>query len=92
MRRILDGYGREDDLDLLLDVGDNISPGPFPHPSGNGEEAVPFPFKQTTICPLGPSTVSPVYSSIWRFRDEYLRHIKDGGCASHRPDDEVASP
>ncbi|MBW3610043.1 MAG: NADH-quinone oxidoreductase subunit NuoF [Actinobacteria bacterium] len=80
MRRILDGYGREEDLDLLLDVGDNISPGPFPHPASDGEDAVPFPFKQTTICPLGPSTVSPVYSSIWRFRDEYLVHIKEGGC------------
>ncbi len=83
LRRILDGHGREDDLDLLLDVGDNISPGPFPHPPMDGEAAVAFPFKQTTICPLGPSTVSPVYSSIWRFRDEYLVHIKDGGCAHH---------
>ncbi len=80
LRRIEDGAARDDDLDLLLDVGDNISPGPFPRPPLYGEPAVPFPYKQTTICPLGPSAVSPVYSSILRFRDEYLRHIKEGGC------------
>ena len=33
------------DLDLLLDVCDNISPG------------ISWPPKQTTICPLGPSAV-----------------------------------
>jgi NADH-quinone oxidoreductase subunit F len=80
LRRIELGYGREDDIDLLLDVGDNISPGPFPSPL-NG---VPFPMKQTTICPLGPSAVSPVHSSIERFRDEYLTHIKEGGCPHGR--------
>ncbi|MGH9184019.1 MAG: NADH-quinone oxidoreductase subunit NuoF [Acidimicrobiales bacterium] len=82
LHRIEQGAGREDDLDLLLDVGDNISPGPFPGPPGlaGREEAVPFPFNQTTICPLGPSAVSPVFSSVWRFRDEYLTHVKDGAC------------
>jgi NADH-quinone oxidoreductase subunit F len=78
--RIERGLGRESDLELLLDVGDNISPGPFPHAAVGGEEAIPFPFRQTTICPLGPSSVSPVYSSIFRFRDEYLVHIKEGAC------------
>jgi NADH-quinone oxidoreductase subunit F len=66
--RIEHGTGREADLDLLLDVSDNISPG------------ITWPPKQTTICPLGPSAVSPIASSIKRFRDEYLVHIKDGGC------------
>ncbi|MBA2625772.1 MAG: NADH-quinone oxidoreductase subunit NuoF [Acidimicrobiia bacterium] len=80
LRRIEDGAGREEDLELLLDVGDNISPGPFPRPPVDGQEAVPFPYKQTTICPLGPSAVSPTFSSIYRFRDEYLVHIKEGGC------------
>ena len=68
MHRIETGTGREDDLELLLDVSDNISPG------------IAWPPKQTTICPLGPSTVSPIQSSILRFRDEYLVHIKEGGC------------
>ena len=40
--RIEHGEGRDTDLDLLLDVGDNISPG------------LNAPFSQTTICPLGP--------------------------------------
>jgi NADH-quinone oxidoreductase subunit F len=68
LHRIEHGQGREDDLELLLDVSDNISPG------------ITWPPKQTTICPLGPSAVSPIASSIRRFRDEYLVHIKDGGC------------
>ena len=82
LHRIETGAGRLEDLDLLLDVGDNISPAPFPHPPrlGAAPAVVPFPFRQTTICPLGPSAVSPVESSIGRFRDDYLIHIKDGGC------------
>ena len=66
--RIEQGLGREADLDLLLDVSDNISPG------------VTWPPRQTTICPLGPSAVSPIAASIRHFRDEYLVHIKDGVC------------
>jgi NADH-quinone oxidoreductase subunit F len=82
MHRIEVGGGRLEDLDLLLDVGDNLSPGPFPHPTRLGADpaVVPFPYRQTTICPLGPSAVSPVDSSIWRFRDDYLLHIKEGAC------------
>ena len=57
----------------------------FPGRAGkDGEGAVPFPPKQTTICPLGPSAVAPIASSIQRFRDEYLLHIKEGGCPSGR--------
>ena len=66
--RIEAGLGREADLDLLLDVSDNISPG------------ITWPPRQTTICPLGPSAVSPIAGSIRHFRDEYLVHIKDGAC------------
>jgi len=82
MRRIEAGAGRKEDLELLLDVGDNISPGPFPHPPRpeRNEPAVAFPYAQSTICPLGPSAVSPVDSSLWRFRDDYLAHIEEGGC------------
>lgn len=80
--RIESGHGREDDLDLLLDVGDNISPGPFPRAASpaEGVEAIPFPYRMTTICFLGPSAVSPVTSAIYRFRDEFLTHIKEGSC------------
>ena len=75
LRRILDGEGRPSDIDLLLDIGDNISPGPYPVAAHNGLEAVPFPPRQTTICPLGPSAVAPVVSTIRRFRDEYEAKI-----------------
>lgn len=66
--RIETGSGRREDLDLLLDVCDNITPG------------LAWPPAQTTICPLGPSAASPVYPSIRMFRDEYLSHITEGRC------------
>lgn len=75
MRRLEDGYGREEDLDLLMDLCDNIAPG------------LGWPPKQTTICPLGPSIPSPIVSAISRFRDEFLVHVKEGGCPM--PPDEV---
>jgi len=63
LQRILDGHGRPSDLDLLLDVCDNISPG------------ISWPPRQTTICPLGPSAVSPIASAVLRFRDEFERYV-----------------
>jgi NADH-quinone oxidoreductase subunit F len=68
MRRIEDGHGREADLDLLMDVCDNISPG------------VSWPPGQTTICVLGPSIPSSVASGIRMFRDDFLGHIRLGAC------------
>ncbi len=77
LTRILEGHGRPSDIDLLLDVGDNISPGPYPVASDDaaGLEAVPFPPRQTTICPLGPSSVAPITSAIRRFRSEFTDKI-----------------
>jgi NADH-quinone oxidoreductase subunit F len=66
LRRILDGQGRPEDLDLLLEVSENISPG------------LAWPPRQTTICPLGPSAVSPIASAIVRFRDEFDHYIRHG--------------
>ncbi len=77
LQRILDGHGRPGDIELLLDVGDNISPGPYPVASHDAEglEAVPFPPRQTTICPLGPSSVAPITSALRRFRHEFEEKI-----------------
>ncbi len=77
LRRIYDGHGRPGDIDMLLDVADNISPGPYPVAAdeSQGLEAVPFPPKQTTICPLGPSSVAPIVSAIRRFRPEFEAKI-----------------
>jgi NADH-quinone oxidoreductase subunit F len=58
LERMLDGKGRRSDLDLLLDIADNISPG------------LRWPPAMTTICPLGPSAVSPIVSIMTHFRDE----------------------
>lgn len=77
LQRILDGHGRPGDIELLLDIGDNISPGPYPVAAdpNQGLEAVPFPPKQTTICPLGPSSVAPITSALRRFRHEFEAKI-----------------
>jgi NADH-quinone oxidoreductase subunit F len=66
LRRMLDGYGRPEDVDKLLDISDNISP------------QINWPPKQTTICPLGPSAVSPIASAVMRFRDEFYAYCKGG--------------
>ncbi len=58
LERLLAGQGREADLDLLIDISDNISPG------------LTWPPAQTTICPLGPSAVSPITSILTHFGDE----------------------
>ena len=71
LQRIQDGYGRPSDLDLLLDASDNISPG------------ITWPPKQTTICPLGPSAVSPIASALQRFRPEFEARITQAEEARH---------
>ena len=58
LERIESGRGRTSDISLLLDISDNISPG------------LEWPPKMTTICPLGPSAVSPITSLMTHFRDE----------------------
>jgi NADH-quinone oxidoreductase subunit F len=68
LERIEHGQGREEDLDLLLDVCDNLAPG------------LTWPPQQTTICVLGPSIPSSISSGISMFRDEFLVHIKEGAC------------
>ncbi|MBA2607744.1 MAG: NADH-quinone oxidoreductase subunit F [Actinobacteria bacterium] len=77
LERIIKGHGRPEDIGLLLDIGDNISPGPFPGPNVTpGEPAyAPFPYKKTTICDLGPSVVSPLMSALRRFPDEFDAYI-----------------
>lgn len=77
LQRIMDGNGRPSDIELLLDVADNISPGPYPVAAdpNQGLPAIPYPPRQTTICPLGPSSVAPITSAIRRFRHEFEAKI-----------------
>ena len=78
LQRILAGDGRPSDLELLLDVSDNISPG------------IAWPPRQTTICPLGPSAVSPIASALQRFRPEFEAYIANGRHAGAVPVDVLA--
>ncbi len=68
LARLESGEGRDADVDLLMDVCDNLAPG------------VSWPPQQTTICVLGSSIPSSVASGIRMFRDEFLQHVKEGGC------------
>jgi NADH-quinone oxidoreductase subunit F len=61
--RMSNGRGRPDDLDLLLSFGNNIAPG------------LGWPPGQTTICQLGPSTMSPTVSLQKYFRDEIIERM-----------------
>lgn len=63
LSRIIAGHGRPSDLALLVEVCENISPG------------LAWPPRMTTICPLGPSAVSPIASVIDKFRDEFDAYI-----------------
>lgn len=68
LRRIEEGTGRAVDLDLMVDVSDGISIG------------LEWPPRMTTICPLGPSAVSPIKALKDYFRDEVEAHTVGGGC------------
>ena len=69
LRRIEVGQGRAVDLDLLVDVSDGIS------------IDLAWPPKMTTICPLGPSAVSPIIALRDYFRDEVQEHVSNRGCS-----------
>jgi len=73
LARICDGHGTSSDLDLLIEVGTSICPGDFPHAASSSLEleAVPFPYKMTTICFVGPSAYAPIHSAVTLFREEF---------------------
>ena len=77
LERVCAGRGTMRDLDQLIEVGETICPGAFPHASSErlGLEAVPFPYKMTTICFVGPSAYAPVHSALTLFRDEFEAKI-----------------
>jgi NADH-quinone oxidoreductase subunit F len=73
VQRIVDGYGTDADLQTILDVGQSICPGDMPHASSErlGLDAVPFPYKMTTICFVGPSAYVPIHSAMTLFPEEF---------------------
>lgn len=68
LRRIEEGQGRSVDLDLAIGVSDGIS------------IDLAWPPKMTTICPLGPSAVSPIKALKDYFGEEVDAHVVAGGC------------
>ena len=68
LRRIEEGQGRAVDLELAIGVSDGIS------------IDLAWPPKMTTICPLGPSAVSPIIALRDYFSDEVDAHIEAGRC------------
>ena len=77
LRRIVDGNGTDADLQQLFEVGAMICPGAFPHAANEklGLTAVPFPYKMTTICFVGPSAFAPVHSALTLFRSEFESRV-----------------
>ena len=73
MERIVAGRGTQRDLDQLLEIGQSITPGQYPHAASErlGLTAAPFPFKMTTICFVGPSAYNAVDSALTLFPDEF---------------------
>jgi NADH-quinone oxidoreductase subunit F len=77
LSRVVAGEGTDADLDQLLEVGAMICPGAFPHASSSrlGLDAVPFPYKMTTICFVGPSAYVPVHSALTLFPEEFRSRV-----------------
>jgi NADH-quinone oxidoreductase subunit F len=77
MVRIVNGNGTDADLAQLLEVGESICPGDFPHASSSrlGIEATPFPYKMNTICFVGPSAYVPVHSALTLFPEEFASRV-----------------
>ena len=73
VQRIVDGHGTDADLQTILDVGESICPGDMPHAASErlGLDAVPFPYKMTTICFVGPSAYAPIHSALTLFPEEF---------------------
>ncbi len=77
LRRVVDGVGTPRDLEMMLEAGRTICPDPFPHASSErlGLEAIPFPFKMTTICFVGPSCYTAINSALTLFPDEFEARV-----------------
>jgi NADH-quinone oxidoreductase subunit F len=77
LSRVVDGKGTMEDLDQLVEVGQSICPGDFPHAASTaaGLTAVPFPYRMNTICFVGPSAYAPVHSALTLFRGEFEARV-----------------
>ena len=81
VERIVAGEGTDADLATILEVGESICPG---DDAACGQRAararaVPFPYKMTTICFVGPSAYVPIHSAMTLFPEDFAatRHHHD---------------
>jgi NADH-quinone oxidoreductase subunit F len=73
LRKIEEGRGEKEDLDILMNVASSIAPWP---PIGLGN----------TICALGDAGALPVQSFVTKFRSEFEEHIRIKRCPyGHSP-------
>ena len=77
VERVVAGNGTDADLATILEVGESICPGEMPHAASArlGLEAVPFPYKMTTICFVGPSAYVPIHSALTLFPEEFASRV-----------------
>ncbi len=77
--RIVDGHGTTRDLEMLIEVGETICPGDFPHAASErlGLEAQRFPYQMTTICFVGPSAFAPAHSALTLFPEEFRDRVRE---------------
>ncbi len=77
LTRVVEGEATNRDLELLMEVGETICPGEFPHAASErlGLTASPFPYQMTTICFVGPSAFAPVHSAMTLFPEEFAARI-----------------
>jgi NADH-quinone oxidoreductase subunit F len=69
LERVERGEGRDDDLEVLVDVSDNMS-----------APELPYAPKGQCFCPLGDGAAWSVRSAVQLFKDEFVQHIEDGAC------------
>ena len=77
VERVVAGNGTDADLATILEVGESICPGEMPHAASArlGLEAVPFPYKMTTICFVGPSAYVPIHSALTLFPEAFASRV-----------------
>jgi NADH-quinone oxidoreductase subunit F len=77
LERVVAGEGTDADLDTMHQVGQSICPGEMPHAASErlGIDAVPFPYKMTTICFVGPSAWAPLHSALTLFPEEFEARV-----------------
>src|SRR5699024_565230 len=73
VQRIVDGHGTDADLRTIFEVGQTSCPGDMPHAASErlALEAVPCPYKMTTICSVAPPAHAPSHTARTLFPEDF---------------------